>query len=719
MSHIRRSDTAIGRTMVLACLAVVIAIIVSFLVPTPFIPAAHAAALVPSNDIIYSHFNDGPFSNIELYRVSSDGAEAPFSPLTHGAMDPQTSPDGKRIVFIQVSATGLNVATMSSDGSGSIHTLVSVGYGSNLQSPRWSPDGRSIAYIETFNQQDGSRATAIKLVSSDGLGIAATLLAGSNIFGPIDWSPDSRRIVFSGCFDGQTTYDSQLYIIGSDGTNLHQVDKINSSRDQLSPAWSPDGNTIYWSEAAGSRVISSATSTDQFATNDGVDRVIENNSLIGEDLQLSKNGRTLVFCNWYRQIATYSIGRGGQPVVWTERGESATKPTFANPIVSALTIEPPKPTDPILTRNITVNLTRVNVSSYEYGWSSSDSTPPNPPYQTTTDTHNGYGILDYRPTTPSSSWFLWARPVHTDGSNAPWSRPLRVRTPHAPFWIGLGDSYSSGHHQDTDNPLCPRLVDVGKSNLGRRLARACNRGRGPADLVLQDPIYSWVHTAANRLSRSENLPLAWSIQSINIAMSGASTTQILTKQAPPMQRLLQRYFDSWNIVSLTGGADDVGFSDALAGFYSQHLTSVKVPWNTTNVRDCPDASGVYSRAIATDYTVISNLKSIIDRAIAASSSTHIVEVGYGYIVDSLNPCSGNNGSASGSHAVVDLLNRSLAVLVNQQVCFVDLTANAGFGNNPVSDGYLQLTRLYGYPHPNANGQNRIATLAADLARTMS
>jgi hypothetical protein len=194
---------------------------------------------------------------------------------------------------------------------------------------------------------------------------------------------------------------------------------------------------------------------------------------------------------------------------------------------------------------------------------------------------------------------------------------------------------------------------------------------------------------------------------------------MLTKQVPAMARLLKARSSSWNTLSITGGADDAGFGEPLASFYAKHWTGFNAPWALQNADDCPDTRPVYDWLMDNSWLIALNIGRIIQRAIIADQFVHILKVGYAYTVDSTNVCFNDNGSIPGVKSTVDFVNTMLAPNTGLQLRYVDLTQANSLGPNPVADGYIQRTRFYGYPHPSADGQSRIATTVADLASTIS
>src|SRR5271166_1509630 len=115
--------------------------------------------------------------------------------------DPQVSPDGSRAVFTRVvtdeKRTGYEtsiwmVATSSNDAP------VRLTNGKHDAHPRWSPDGKSIAFVRDGEKDDSGKPRPPQIAILSLAGGEARIITDlpKGAAGPV-WSPDSKRIAFS------------------------------------------------------------------------------------------------------------------------------------------------------------------------------------------------------------------------------------------------------------------------------------------------------------------------------------------------------------------------------------------------------------------------------------------------------------------------------------------------------------------------------------------
>lgn len=123
-------------------------------------------------------------------------------------MDPQISPDGKRIVYVRGFADIMtdqwitNLWIINFDGSGN-RALTSGKY--KCQCPRWSPDGKKIIYISSGDGQ----SQVYKLWPDTGQTQALTNMQTPPM-GNLSWSPDGKLIAFSALVQSEQKRIAQL-----------------------------------------------------------------------------------------------------------------------------------------------------------------------------------------------------------------------------------------------------------------------------------------------------------------------------------------------------------------------------------------------------------------------------------------------------------------------------------------------------------------------------
>ena len=111
--------------------------------------------------------------------------------------DPQLRPDGKQLVYTLSEANWKldkrvsHLWRVNADGSGTIQLTNGV---EGESSPRWSPDGRTIAFLA--KRGDAEAVTQIFLLGNDG-GEARALTSHATAASNIQWTPDGQSLFFT------------------------------------------------------------------------------------------------------------------------------------------------------------------------------------------------------------------------------------------------------------------------------------------------------------------------------------------------------------------------------------------------------------------------------------------------------------------------------------------------------------------------------------------
>jgi dipeptidyl aminopeptidase/acylaminoacyl peptidase len=196
----------------------------------------------------------------------------------HFLSDPHISPDGQWVAYVLTSVNQKQNHRESSvwlvpiDGSSAPRRLTADGFNSN--SPRWSPDGATLAVLST--RSAGSSAAdrprpEIYLLPMAGGGEARPLTKLRNGIQSYQWSPDGSRIVLVGSsgpldnippadrksdvrhyshidykFNDTGWFDDKrrhLWVVNVPGGEAKQITEGQDWND-TDPQWSPDGTRI-------------------------------------------------------------------------------------------------------------------------------------------------------------------------------------------------------------------------------------------------------------------------------------------------------------------------------------------------------------------------------------------------------------------------------------------------------------------------------------------
>jgi tricorn protease len=142
------------------------------------------------------------------------------------------SPDGKRIAYVSDQSGEEEIWIRDADGNNP-HQLTSEAFG-RIYAPRWSPDGLRIAFVDSESR--------IRVVASAGGPAPVIADDPSGSRRDYAWSPGGHYLAYS-ITDKDTLY-AQLYVRDlAAGKSVH-IGNVN--RDAYSPAFSPDGKTLYF-----------------------------------------------------------------------------------------------------------------------------------------------------------------------------------------------------------------------------------------------------------------------------------------------------------------------------------------------------------------------------------------------------------------------------------------------------------------------------------------
>ncbi len=191
-------------------------------------------------------------SRFDLFIVASDGSAAATRLLAPGIDSAHAtwSLDGTKIAIVggdPAGGIGVYVVDAGPGGalSGGLTPRLIAGMAGTLPDSGpslWSPDGLELLFV--------SETGDVAVVAADGSGLH-TLAA--NGFNP-RWSPDGRHVAFHRTVDPSEYIDdrpctARIWIVDSDGTNERRLDDLGDGCD-AAPAWSPDGTRISASLAA-------------------------------------------------------------------------------------------------------------------------------------------------------------------------------------------------------------------------------------------------------------------------------------------------------------------------------------------------------------------------------------------------------------------------------------------------------------------------------------
>jgi Tol biopolymer transport system component len=208
------------------------------------------------SSLLYTVNGNGKNRVDEMVKSAADGSGGVtvVSPSCTGTClgddFPTYSPDGTKITFER--AFGDNgtpshddIFTMNADGS-ALTQLTQTGTPARFEvhEPRWSPNGKKIAFVRLNDTAKPSGESAIEVMNTDGSDVRRLTPWRIEATDP-RWSPNGKRILFRTYGEPVQFKDSNLFTMRPDGTHRIQLTHYQGGTLQAYPQdWSPDGRQV-------------------------------------------------------------------------------------------------------------------------------------------------------------------------------------------------------------------------------------------------------------------------------------------------------------------------------------------------------------------------------------------------------------------------------------------------------------------------------------------
>ncbi|MBI2834800.1 MAG: PD40 domain-containing protein, partial [Acidobacteria bacterium] len=151
--------------------------------------------------------------------------------------DPDVSPDGRTVACIVVQPGGRALATANLNAPPIAPTIIASEPEAVFASPRWAPDGRTIA-VER-RRLGGPSEIVLVDASTRSTRVLVSSARGRNVTPA--WTPEGRTLLFASDRDGGPF---NLYAIDLDTADVRRVTSTNAGAQ--APDVSPDGRTIVY-----------------------------------------------------------------------------------------------------------------------------------------------------------------------------------------------------------------------------------------------------------------------------------------------------------------------------------------------------------------------------------------------------------------------------------------------------------------------------------------
>lgn len=172
--------------------------------------------------------------------------------------DARWSPDGARVAVQAPAANGRYRILAVPVGGGPVATLAD-----QAAKPRWSPDGKLLAFLRTHDNHDD-------LVVRDAAGVERAVAHGAK--GEMAWAPDSGRIAYTNFVLNSYAASNGINVVAADGSGDRRLTDtaevgwpVDWSRQGL-VTWCDNGNTsVIGANGANKRVVATGAVAPAFS----------------------------------------------------------------------------------------------------------------------------------------------------------------------------------------------------------------------------------------------------------------------------------------------------------------------------------------------------------------------------------------------------------------------------------------------------------------------